>query len=53
MSARKHGPARVDVNFEKGSKEAVTFFEKKITKKTFAPGGVWIGIAFNRRRWGR
>jgi hypothetical protein len=28
------------------NKEAGTFFEKKVPKKTFAPGGVWLGIAF-------
>jgi len=29
-------------------KKAVTFFEKKVTKKTFAPAGVGTGIAVNR-----
>jgi hypothetical protein len=34
-----------------GEKEkAVTFFEKKVTKKTFGPAGVWAWIAFNRLR---
>jgi hypothetical protein len=28
------------------------FFEKK-NQKTFAPGGVWTGIAFDRGRWCR
>jgi hypothetical protein len=34
-------------------KEAVTFFEKKVTKKTFAPLGAGTGVAFNRHRWWR
>jgi hypothetical protein len=33
--------------------QEVTFFEKKVTKKTFAPAGVWTGIAINRLRWRR
>jgi hypothetical protein len=31
-------------------KEEVTFFEKKVTKKTFAPAGVGTLSAFNRHQ---
>jgi hypothetical protein len=34
-------------------KKEVTFFEKKVTKKTLGPAGVLSGIAFNRLRWRR
>jgi hypothetical protein len=40
-------------NRKEKTKKAVTFFEKKVTKKTFAPGGFWTAIAVNRLRWRR
>jgi hypothetical protein len=36
-----------------GSSKESSAFLKKSAQKTFAPGGVWTGIAFNRLRWSR